>query len=206
MTATYPGDRVPSPAGGHPLVRVALAVEQAKALDAPAALLARVARAVVADPARRAALQGRWLGHSAHPVVVAVPLGTWTAVSFLDVLPGTWSREAARTLTGFGIAMAVPSALTGLAEYDGTRGRDRRTATVHALANSTGLVWYVASWRARRRGQHVRGALLGTVGYAAVNVGGFLGGHLTQARKVGSHHPAFADNAPGSAASGPRVP
>jgi hypothetical protein len=29
-------------------------------------------------------------------------------------------------------------------------------------------------------------------GYGLVNVGGFFGGHLTEARKVGSHHPAIA--------------
>lgn len=60
------------------------------------------------------------------------------------------------------------------------------------VENSAWLVLYTASWLARRRGRHVRGALLGEVGYGVVNVGGFFGGHLTEARKVGSRHPAIA--------------
>jgi hypothetical protein len=63
---------------------------------------------------------------------------------------------------------------------------------VHALANSTALAFYTCSWLARRRGQHVRGAGLAHTGYAFANVGGFLGGHLTEGHKVGSHHPAIA--------------
>lgn len=195
MTATYPGD---GGSAGHadrnPFVRVALAVERAGALDAPARSVGRLADALVASPARRAALQGRWLSHALHPLVVMVPLGTWTSVGVLDLVGGRSAREASRTLTGFGIVTAVPSAVTGLAEFADANARDRRTATVHAAANSAGLGLYVGSWLARRRGRHVRGAVLAAGGLAAVSVGGFLGGHLTETRKVGSHHPAFADD------------
>ena len=63
-----------------------------------------------------------------------------------------------------------------------------------------------ASWLARRRGRHVRGAALALVGGLALGVGGFLGGHLSVARKVGSRVPelsgeadAATDGAPSSA-------
>lgn len=85
----------------------------------------------------------------------------------------------------------MPDAGTGLAEFAGAGQCDRRTAAVHSLANSVGLVLYVRSWRARRRGEDRRGAALALGGLTATGVGGFLGGHLTQVRKVGSHHPAF---------------
>lgn len=197
MTATYPDDDgTGSRETAHPnaLVRAALAIERTEALDPLTRLVAPVAQRLVASPGRRALLQGRWLGHSAHPFFVTVPLGLWTGVSVLDVCGGESGRDAARTMTGLGLLIVVPSALTGLAEWADTNQRDRRTATVHALANSTAAVLYTASWRLRRRGEHRRGALLAAAGYAVVNVGGFLGGHLTEARKVGSHHPAIAED------------
>lgn len=189
MTATYDDSDEERP---NALVRMALAIENTEALDPLTRLLAPVAQRLVASPGRRALLQGDWLGHSAHPFFVTVPLGLWTGVSALDVFGGESARDAARTMTGLGLVVVVPSALTGLAEWADTNQRDRRTATVHWAANSTAAVLYAASWHARRRGEHRRGAVLAAVGYAAVNVGGFLGGHLTEGRKVGSRHPAIA--------------
>jgi hypothetical protein len=193
MSVTYPRvTALPPSRQPNPLVRAALAVERTRQLDLVAKAIAPVAGAVVRTPQRRDLLQGTWLGHSAHPLVVAAPLGIWTGVSALDVFGGASSRRATRTLTGLGVLLGVPSVLTGLAEWTGTNQRDRRTATLHAVVNSAGMVLYTRSWRARRRGEHGRGALLAAAGYSVVSVGGFLGGHLTEARKVGSHHPAIA--------------
>ena len=200
MSATYPHIRssrtAPSSTDGsarpHALVRTALAVERAEWLDPVTRLVAPLSRVAVGTPRRRDLLQGHWLGHSAHPFFVTVPLGVWTGVAALDIFCGKATRDVCRTMIGFGLLIAVPSVATGLAEWAGTNTRDRRTATVHALTNSAGLCFYTRSWLARRRGDHVRGAVLSTAGYALINVGGFFGGHLTEARKVGSHHPAIA--------------
>jgi uncharacterized membrane protein len=191
MTATYPADTASDPGASNPLVRATLALEGATALDALTRLVAPAARALVRSPERRDLLQGRWLGHAVHPVLVMVPVGAWSSVSILDLVGGPAARPAARTLTGVGILASVPAAVTGLAEWADANQRDRRTATVHALSNSIGLAFYVRSWRARRKGQHARGAALAVAGSAAVGVGGYLGGHLTMVRKVGSHHPAY---------------
>jgi len=191
MTATYPGDAT----GGqtsNPLVRAALAVERTESLDALVARITPLAESLVGSGARREALQGRWLGHAVHPLFVMVPMGMWTGVSILDLLGDDASRDVAKRLTGWGLVFAAPSAATGWAEWVDTNQRDRRTATVHALSNITAVVCYAASWRARRNGRHGLGAVLAGTGYSAASVGGFLGGHLTEGRKVGSHHPAIA--------------
>ena len=177
-----------------PFVRLAQAVESATSLDGPAAALAPVADAVVADPRRAALLQGQWLGHALHPLMTMLPVGTWSSALLLDLAGGPGSRDAAQRLVGIGILAAVPTALTGLAEYAGTGTRDRRTGVVHAAANTAALVCFTRSWRARRRGDHARGARLAAFGAGWAGAGGFLGGHLTEARKVSSRHPAFADS------------
>jgi uncharacterized membrane protein len=191
MTATYPTDRPTGADTANPLVRATLALERATVLDLLTRMVAPAAHAVVASPRRRDLLQGRWLGHAVHPLLVMVPVGAWSSVSVLDLVGGPGARPAARTLTGVGILTSVPAAVTGLAEWADANQRDRRTATVHAISNSVGLSLYLKSWRARRRGQHARGAALALGGLAAAGVGGYLGGHLTQVRKVGSHHPAY---------------
>jgi uncharacterized membrane protein len=193
MTTTQPGAHA-TERSTHPLIRVALAIERAESLDALVDRIAPFAESLVRSPRRRNVLQGRWLTHSAHPFFVTVPLGMWTAVGMFDLVGTDGARAAARTLTGWSLVYVVPSALTGLAEWAGADRRDRRTATVHALSNVTGSTLYLASWTARRRDRHLFGAVLGGLGYAAVNVGGFLGGHLTEGRKVASRHRALEDS------------
>ena len=51
-------------------------------------------------------------------------------------------------------------------------------------SNNTAVLLYLASWFARRKEHHVRGVLLTLLASAAAGAGGYLGGHLTEARKV----------------------
>lgn len=178
-------------ASADPFLPVMTSLEGATALDPVVRLLNPVADALVADPARRDALQGRWLGHALHPLLTDLPIGFWTSASVLDLLGGRSARPAATLLTALGVASAVPTALTGMAEYAPIEQRDKRVAIVHATANSAALLCYTASLAARIRGRHVRGVALALAGSTVATVGGYLGGHLTEARKVGSHDPAF---------------
>ena len=66
-----------------------------------------------------------------------------------------------------------------------------RSGLVHAVTNGPAISLYAASYLARRQGRHGRGVGLGLAGAAVSGVGAYLGGHLAQARKVGSRHPAF---------------
>ena len=60
-----------------------------------------------------------------------------------------------------------------------------RVGLVHLVVNSMGTVLQLASWRARRRGQHLRGAVLSGAALGAVGAGGYLGGHLVYAQRTG---------------------
>jgi nitrite reductase/ring-hydroxylating ferredoxin subunit/uncharacterized membrane protein len=133
-------------------------------------------------------LSGATLGHRLHPLLTDVPIGCWTAASLTDLFAWRSGRSAARRLVAFGVIAAVPTAVTGLSDWDDTHGGSRRVGVVHASANTMALLLQVQSWRARRRGRHVRGALYGLAGLGAVTVGGYLGGHLVYAQRVGVDH------------------
>jgi nitrite reductase/ring-hydroxylating ferredoxin subunit len=62
---------------------------------------------------------------------------------------------------------------------------------VHALCNTAGLLAYVLSWRARRRGHHGRGVALAMAGSAAATVAAGLGGHLVYRTGTGVDVNAF---------------
>jgi hypothetical protein len=91
--------------------------------------------------------------------------------------------------------MAGPTAWTGWAEWSAAGPREQRVGLVHAITNGVAIGIYAASWIARRRGRHRAGAGLGLAGASVLGVGAYLGGHLVTARKVGSHHSSYDDDA-----------
>lgn len=174
------------------LVHLTRRLEESRLLDGGVAALRPLADALLADDTRSDALRGRWLGHAVHPLLTDLPIGFWTSTNVLDLVGGAQSRPASRRLLALGLAAAVPTAVTGLAEWGAAAGqRERRVGLVHAVANSTALGLYAASYRARRRSRHGRGVALALAGSSAATVGGYLGGHLVSARKVSSRHPAY---------------
>ncbi len=152
------------------------ALEGVSSLEAPAQRLTAVADAVTAWPPLRAALEGRPLGHSAHPMLVQVPIGAWVSAGWLDFMSGT--DRAATVLTGVGVASALPALATGLADYRKLDGARRRIGFVHAAANWVSLALQVLSLRARMRDDLRRGQWLGLAGTTVLAVAGVLGGHL----------------------------
>jgi uncharacterized membrane protein len=189
--ASTPSDDGPS---GHPAaVTLTERLEGASALDPVIRAVQPLADALVADPARRDLLRGTWLGHALHPPLTDVPIGFWTSALVLDLLGGAQARPAAQRLVGLGILSALPTAVTGVAEWSATGTRDQRVGVVHAVANVAALTLFTASWRARRADRHAAGAALGLVASSALGLGGYLGGHLVSARKVSSRNPAFED-------------
>ncbi|GAC1388328.1 MAG: hypothetical protein NVSMB49_00090 [Ktedonobacteraceae bacterium] len=141
------------------------------------------------------ALNGVWLGHVVHPILVAFPIGSWTATTLLDVL---WladenegvARSSDITLW-LGLGGAVASAVTGLTNWADTDGPEQRTGMLHALLNSSALSLNLASAILRITGQR-RTAIGFTVGaYAIMNYAGFLGGELAYSNGIGVNHVAW---------------
>jgi hypothetical protein len=175
------------------IVRWTLRLESATALDRPVHALEPSIQAWFGTGKRASVLRGEWLGHAVHPLLTDVAIGTWTSATLLDLLAGPDSSAAAQRLIGAGLLAAGPTAWTGWAEWSAAGSRDKRVGLVHAVTNGVAIGVYAASWLARRRGRHARGVRLALAGAAVSGAGAYLGGHLTEARKVASHHRAYDD-------------
>lgn len=173
-------------------------LEQAKALDPAVDALTKAYGAALPRGPVKDALHGTWLGHQLHPLLVAVPIGLWSGASLLDLTAGAQGRAAAQRLVGAGLLAAVPTALSGAADWSelGVAKRPKRVGLVHAAANNLTLLAYAASWLARRRGDHARGRALALVGTVGLSVGGYLGGHLAYAQAVGVNRNADEQKKP----------
>jgi uncharacterized membrane protein len=161
-------------------------LEDETRLDQPLDALRAIAERLL--PGRRGeALRGHWLGHALHPLMTDVPLGCWLAAGLLDLVGGRQSRPAATRLVGLGLLAVPPTVASGLAEVPTISERPTgRVAAAHAIGNSVVAALYLQSWRSRRSGRHARGVALGMAGGVLASITGYLGGHLSFARGVGS--------------------
>jgi nitrite reductase/ring-hydroxylating ferredoxin subunit/uncharacterized membrane protein len=171
------------------LDKVADRLERASVLDKPSDALAALFRRFVPEGPAADAASGTPIGHPLHPLLVAVPIGSWVATSYLDLTGG--DAKSAQRLVGFGNLAALPAALTGANDWVSTAGAERRVGLTHALLNYTALSLYTGSWLARRKGRRARGAALAMVGAGVLTASGWLGGHLSYALAVGVDTTAF---------------
>lgn len=169
--------------------RLARSIEEADALEEPARRLAGAVGPALSSRPLKDALSGTWLGHPAHPALVAAPIGLLGGASVLDL---SGHSRAARTLIGAGLVSAAPAALTGLSDWADTTGAERRVGLAHALCNTAASTLYLMSWRARGKGHTGRGAALALLGATVLTAGGWLGGHLSYALGVGVDTNAFS--------------
>jgi nitrite reductase/ring-hydroxylating ferredoxin subunit/uncharacterized membrane protein len=179
------------PQAGNVLHGLAASLERMSQLDSVAQRVQEAIAGPLGRPGAKDALSGAWLGHALHPLLTDLPLGMWTSAAVLDLVGGRRSRVAARRLVGLGVLATLPTSLTGLSDWSDTTAGPRRVGLAHAATNSVAAGMYFLSWRARRKGHHLRGMGLGMIGGLAATVGGYLGGHLVEGRGIGVDHTAF---------------
>lgn len=176
---------------GDQLVR---GLGRAEALDAVAKPLAKQIRSLTKPKPVTEALSGTWLGHPVHPMLIAVPIGSWVSAVLLDWVGGDDAEQAADVLIGAGLAAAVPTVATGYNDWADTEPANdtvRRMGLVHAALNAAAIGLFTGSLAARANGGRFTGKLLALAGAGAVGAGGYLGGHLTYAEAVGVDTTAF---------------
>ena len=137
------------------------------------------------------------IGHALHPMLTDLPLGFWTAATALDLRGRPEDRGASRWLVGAGLAASGPAALTGLAEWAPAGAEAQRVGALHGALNAAASGMYLTSFMARSRRRHTLGVVTALAGAVLTGASGYLGGHLTTARKVGSRDRAFAGDTVG---------
>jgi nitrite reductase/ring-hydroxylating ferredoxin subunit/uncharacterized membrane protein len=168
-------------------------LEGLEGLDDFGSVVADAVGKLLPPGALKDALSGTWLGHSLHPVLTDLPIGTWTSAALLDLLGGEESARAAELLVGLGILSSLPTAASGFSDWADTQEGERRVGLIHAISNTAALGLLSGSYAARRRGNRRAGVLLGLAGTGIATFGAYLGGHLTMGLGVGANQTAFED-------------
>ena len=143
-----------------------------------------MATRIVASERLRRLLHGDATGIPLHVIYTDVPFGAWFMAQFLDLFPDHGTRRAATRLVGLGVVAAVPTALTGWAEWALSDRGTRRVGIIHATANAAGTLIFIASWAARSRNRHDLGVRLARLGGMVLVVGGMLGGYMRSDRQA----------------------
>ena len=170
------------------LDKFAGAIERAGVLDSTADKIASVAKKIFGLRTVTTIASGTPIGHPLHPLLVAVPIGSWTSAAVFDL---AGEHDAARKLIGLGVLAAAPAAATGTNDWMSTSEGERRVGLVHAILNWAAIASYGASWLARRRGHRASGVAWSLIGASTVGVSGWLGGHLAYALGIGVDTTAF---------------
>ena len=127
-------------------------------------------------------LNGSWLGHSLHPVVVDVVVGGATAALLLQVL--TWFgvgelRVALLWVLGLTWLSALSAVVTGLTDFkDTATGDERHVVGLHGFINILATGMMIGAFLALlAEADALAGGLL-LAGYLVLSVGAFIGGHV----------------------------
>jgi nitrite reductase/ring-hydroxylating ferredoxin subunit/uncharacterized membrane protein len=129
-------------------------------------------------------LNGTWLGHSLHAVLVDVVIGGATVALFLDLLRaffGVTGVEGATTwILGLVFLSTLGAVVTGLTDYKDTSPDTaaRDVAGLHGLVNLVATVGFGLSLWLRLVGTHDAAFWVLLVSYLIVSVGGYIGGHI----------------------------
>ncbi len=118
----------------------------------------------------------------------------------LDVIEGQAGRRerrglrvAADTSVAVGVVSALPTAMSGVADWVDLYDHHRRVGMAHALLNTVALGCYAASLALRMSGSDQRGLAkaLSNTGYGVVALSGALGGELVFTLGVNVPHTIY---------------
>lgn len=129
-------------------------------------------------------LNGTWLGHSLHAVLVDVVVGATTSALLLDLLRLVFGVDGLSIATTWVLGLAVLSALgailSGLTDYKDTppSSAERDVAGFHGLINIVATILFAVSLVQRLGNAHDAAFWTLLIGYLVVSVGAYIGGHV----------------------------
>jgi nitrite reductase/ring-hydroxylating ferredoxin subunit/uncharacterized membrane protein len=153
---------------------------------------------LVRDPSNRLRglvdlLHGKPLGHPLHPILTDMTIGSWSLgflFDLLSLLPGSGDLdEVADALTAIGTVSAIPTALTGAADYSTIKRDAAAYGAAHGMLNGAAFLCYTRSVIARMTGGSRVTALFYTLlGVSLITISAWLGGDLVYRHRVGVNH------------------
>jgi uncharacterized membrane protein len=165
-------------------IRTLRRVEESNGLDPAVRAAEPVAARIVAHRRLRSLFHGDATGIPLHVIYTDAPFGAWFMALFLDLFPDAGIRRAATRLVGLGVIAAVPTAITGWAEWALADRGTRRIGILHATANGLGTLIFLGSWVARLKDRHDVGVRLGRLGGMVLVAGGMMGGYMRSDRSA----------------------
>ena len=145
-------------------------------------------------------LQGKWLGHPLHPIMVNLPTGLWPAAMVFDLIVysgrlDSASNEALATASFFAIAAGLLSTLsaipTGLADWWDVKPDKPawKIGVLHLTLNAFGTaVWLTnlaVRWSDPQSSVSTTALTLSIVGTLLLAVAAYLGGFMVYEYGVG---------------------
>jgi nitrite reductase/ring-hydroxylating ferredoxin subunit len=140
-------------------------------------------------------LNGAWLGHSLHPVVVDVVVGGSTAALLLQAL--SWFgvadlRVAILWVLALTWLAGLSAIVSGLTDFkDTATGDERHVVGLHGLINIVATLILIGAFLALLAEADTLGGWLIVAGFAVLSVGAFIGGHVVFKYGYMVNHNAF---------------
>jgi nitrite reductase/ring-hydroxylating ferredoxin subunit/uncharacterized membrane protein len=145
-------------------------------------------------------LHGTWLGHPLHPAITDVPIAAWLLAVIFDIIwlasPSSngWAARGAEVAVIVGVLAALGAAVTGMADWSDSYGRERTVGLYHGALNLLALLLYIISATLRlgvSTGESTPAAILGFLGIISVLVAAYLGGDMVFGKGTGVNHTAW---------------
>ena len=142
-------------------------------------------------------LNGSWLGHSLHAVLVDVVVGGATAALLLDVLRVFFGVDRLEDATTWVLGLAwlagIGAILTGLTDFKDTApdSAERDVTGVHGVINFVGSAGFALSLGQRTGGNHDVAFWTLLVAYLLISIGSYIGGHVVFKYGYMVNHNAF---------------
>ncbi len=142
-------------------------------------------------------LNGAWLGHSLHAVLVDVVVGGATAALLLDVLRVIFGIDGLETATTWVVGLAGLAALgaivSGLTDFKDTApdAAERDITGLHGLTNIVATIVVAISFFLRLGDAHDAAFWALLIGYIVLSVGAYVGGHVVFKYGYMVNHNAF---------------
>lgn len=127
-------------------------------------------------------LNGTWLGHTAHSVMVDIPMGSFTALAVLDALALFFGADGLETpaliVLVVGYLGGIGAVFTGLTDHKDAGDDDRPLITLHGLIQIIAMAAFTVSLVMRLGASHDLGRWIALIAFLVIGIGAFVGGHV----------------------------